>query len=88
MNLDFDNAARRMRQEDKRPLWRKLLICCVTPRVAIAGIRFARTGTVEDYWRHEYYLRGPRGMADLIIHKDKLIAYYCDQAFRLRHGKG
>ena len=73
-------------QFDHRPLWRKIVMAILMPRVAIAGLRFSRTGKQEDYWRHEYWIRGSKGMADLIIHKDKLIAHYCEQAFRLRYG--
>jgi len=71
---------------DNRPLWRKIGVALLMPRVAIAGIRFARTGAQKDYWRHMYYLHGSKGIADIIIHKDKLIAHYCEQAFRLRYG--
>ncbi len=70
---------------DNRSLIRKLAALCLMPRVGWAGLRFARTGSQVDYWRHMYWIHGPRGIADIIIHKDKMIAYYCEQAFRLRN---
>ena len=79
-----DAVARKIRFEDERPLWRKLAVLLVKPREGFAGLRFAWTGKQEDYWRHEYWIRGSRGMADLIIHKDELIAYYSEKAYE-RH---
>ncbi len=65
----------------------KFLRFCLSPRANWAGLRFQRTGTQFDYWRHEYWLKGSRGIATLMIHKEKLIARYCEEAYRLRHGK-
>ncbi len=80
-----DKIARKMRLEDNRPLWKKIFFFCLAPRASIAGLRFGWTGKQRDYWRHEYWIRGPRGIADLIIHKDKLIAYYSERAYRARN---
>ena len=75
-------VARKMRFDDNRSWLRKLAVLLVKPREGFAGLRFAWTGKQEDYWRHEYWIRGPKGIADLIIHKDKLIAYYSERALR------
>ncbi len=81
------DPARKIRFEDERSWLRKIAVFCLKPRVGISGLRFAWTGKQEDYWRHEYWIRGPKGIADLIIHKDKLIAYYCEEVFKLRNKK-
>ncbi len=65
----------------------KVLMFFLNPIANYAGLRFKRTGTQVDYWRHEYWLKGSKGIASLMIHKEKLIAHYCEEAYRLRHGK-
>ncbi len=64
----------------------KLVMFCLNPRANYAGLRFKRTGTQFDYWRHEYWLKGPKGIASMMIDKERLIAQYCAEAYRLRHG--
>ena len=72
---------------DDRMLITKIIMFALHPLSSYAGLRFARTGTQLDYWRHQYWICGSAGMADIIIAKDKLITYYCEQAFRLRYDK-
>ncbi len=73
-----------MRIEQEGSWWGQAFMFLVSPRESWARLRFARTGTVEDYWRHEYYLKGSKGIADIIVTKDKLIGRYCDEAYRAR----
>ncbi len=82
--MNTDTIAREMRQHDPRPFWKKAIIFCLCPRASWAGLRFARTGAQIDYWRHEYWIRGSKGIAELIIHKDKLVADYSKAAYKYR----
>ncbi len=68
-------------------LWEILRCIIRTPNAYIYARRFRRDGSRFNYWMYELkVLKNPAQIVDIIMHKDRLIAYYCEQAYRLRHG--
>ena len=66
---------------DNRSFIVKLVMFCLYPLQSYACMRFARTGTQEDYWRHIYWAEGSKGIARMMMHKDYLIAHYSERAY-------